>query len=294
MRRALLVLLLFLGVLVSSYFALEAFATAKIKEKLDRRLSKLPYAVSYSDIKYNLALNDLVLYDFTLNGNVFKLYLGKVVVDLPSTFRKKAFPPELHLIIKDGTLSVYFPIFDFLSDSPIRFNLAGGYSFHENQLTGYLYSSLEEIGDFHTEFLLDNLSYTVMERFFEGRTTYRSIVNRAKLEYFKFTFKNRGLVEKFLNYAAKEEGTNVESVKEELKNMVRNGFTDKSIYERIGKPLEEFIDNPKCLSIEVKPKTPVGLKEIEKLLIKKPDILNVIDEFGIELKNCPNGRASSF
>ncbi len=286
MRRALILLFLFVGALISSYFALESFATVKIKEKLDRRLSKVPYAVFYSNIKYKLATNDLVLTDFTVKGSLFYVYLGQVFIDLPATFREKKFPPEFFFYVKNGVFSLNFPFVDSILGNKVDFNLAGGYSFSEDSLFGYLTSKLEGLGDFKFKVKLSSLSYPLMERIFEGRTTYRSLLNRGKLDYLSLTIKNRELFERFLKYTAQEEGISEDRAKSEIKTMIRSNFKNRDIYLKIGKSLENFIDNPICLKVELRPKNPINLREIKEILREKPNLMEIIDNWGVKVKTC--------
>jgi hypothetical protein len=286
MRRVLILIFLFFGALVSSYFALEAFATVKIKKKLDKRLSKVPYAVSYSSIKYKLATNDLILTDFTVKSSLFYVYLGRLFIDLPAKFREKKFPPEFFFYVKNGVFSLDFPFVDSILGNKVDFNLAGGYSFSEDSLFGYLTSKLEGLGDFKFKVRLSSLSYPLMERIFEGRTTYRSLLNRGKLDYLSMTIRNRGIFERFLKYTAQEEGISEDRAKSEIKTMIRSNFKNRDIYLRIGKPLEDFIGNPVCLKVELRPKNPINLREIREILREKPNLMEIIDNWGVKVKTC--------
>jgi len=286
-KRALLASLLFVVSLVSLYFALEAYANAKLKEKIDRRLRKLPYAVSYSYFHYNLALNDLEFKDLSLRGKLFYVKISDLKVDLPFNFRKKGFPPYLKVSLEGGVVGLNLPLLDeLLGESSFKFDLNGWYTFSGNRFNSYLFLRLSQVADIYTEASVENLSYSAVERFLEGRTTVNSLINRGKLDKFLFVFRNRGIYERFLSYAAKQEGTTPAKVKEELLKMVKQSFKDPYLYANLGKALEEFIENPSCLKLEVNPPVPVSLKEVKKLFVSRPDLKRVVEELGVKFTVC--------
>jgi len=275
---------LFFGFLASSYFAVEAFATYKIKEKIDKRLSKLPYEVSYSELRYKLLTNDLVIRNFSLKGTLVRFSSDRIAIDLPASFRKKAFPPELFFSLSGGSFHVDLSLLSEIYPKDFEFNVAGGYGFSGDELFVNLVSSVKGIGEFSLDLELSNLSYGVLERVFEGRTTLRSVVNHGRLKYLRLKFKNEGAFERFLSYAANQEGVSVERVRKELLN--RSSFKDGLVYEKVGKPLEEFIRNPDCIEVVVRPKTPVGLKTLKEILVETPNVEKILQSFGVELKSC--------
>ena len=277
---------LFFGFLASSYFAVEAFATYKIKEKIDKRLSKLPYEVSYSELRYKLLTNDLVIRNFSLKGTLVRFSSDRIAIDLPASFRKKAFPPELFFSLSGGSFHVDLSLLSEIYPKDFEFNVAGGYGFSGDELSVNLISSVKGIGEFSLDLELSSLSYRVLERVFEGRTTLRSVVNHGRLKYLRLKFKNEGAFERFLSYAANQEGVSVERVRKELLNTVRGSFKNRLVYEKVGKPLEEFIRTPDCIEVVVRPKTPVGLKTLKEILVETPNVEEILQSFGVELKSC--------
>lgn len=283
-KRVLLALLLFFAALVSSYFALEAYANVKLKEKIDRRLSKLPYASSYFGFHYNLASNDIEFKDFAVRGTLFSLTMQELLVDLPYSFRKRSFPPYLRVVVKGGALRVELPIFkELLGESLFRFDVDGWYRFDGSRFVSSFFLRLKNLGEVYLNAEVDNLDYLTVERFFEGRTTVNALVNRGKLSKFEMVLKNRGLYERFLHYAARQEGTTPEEVKKELLAMVRQSLSGR---RNIGAALEEFIENPTCLKVEVKPEQPVSLKELKKFVSSRPDVEEMVKELGIRFSLC--------
>ena len=285
-KRVLLALLLFFAALVSSYFALEAYANVKLKEKIDRRLSKLPYASSYSGFHYNLASNDIELKDFAVRGTLFSLTMQELLVDLPYSFRKKSFPPYLRIVVKGGVFRVELPLLEeLLGESLFRFDVDGWYRFDGSRFVSSFFLRLRNLGEVYLNAEVDNLDYPTVERFFEGRTTVNALVNRGKLSKFEMVLKNRGLYDRFLHYAARQEGATPEEVKKELLAMVRQSFSGE-LRRKIGAALEEFIENPTCLKVEVKPEQPVSLKELKRFVSSRPDVKKVVEELGIKLSTC--------
>lgn len=286
-KRALLASLLLIASLVSLYFALEAYANVKLKEKIDRRLRKLPYAVSYSYFHYNLALNDLEFKDFSLRGKLFYVKVSDLKVDLPFNFRKKGFPPYLRVSLEGAVVGLNLPLLDeLLGESSFSFDLNGWYTFNGDRFSTYLFLKIKKVADVYTETSVENLSYSAVERFLEGRTTVNSLINRGKLDRFLFVFRNRGIYERFLSYAAKQEGTTPGKVREELLKMVERNFKDPYLYANLGKALEEFIEKPNCLKLEVNPPVPVSLREVKKLFVSRPDLKRVVEELGVRLTVC--------
>ena len=285
-KRVLLVLFLFFAALVSSYFAIEAYVNVKLKEKIDRRLSKLPYASSYSGFHYNLASNDIEFQNFVLKGTVFSLSMQELLVDLPYSFRKKGFPPYLRVVVKDGVFRVELPLLEeLLGESLFRFDVDGWYKFDGSRFVFSFFLSLGSLGEIYLNAEVDNLDYPTVERFFEGRTTVNALINRGKLSRFEVVLKDRGLYDRFLHYAAKQEGATPEEVKKELLAMVRQSFSGE-LRRNIGAALQEFIENPTCLKVEIKPEQPVSLKELKKFVSSRPDVEEMVRELGIRFSLC--------
>ncbi len=287
-KKAFLAAVLFIVAVVAGYFALEAYANVKLKEKIDRRFKKLPYATSYSYFHYNLARNDLEFKDFTLSSSLFSLKLSRLYIDLPVEFRKKGFPPYLKVEVRGGDVKINLPLLDeLLGESSFRFNLDGWYRFKGSKLDASLSLNVRNVADFYLGTLIDNLSYPVVERFFEGRTTVRALVNRGRLVKFHVVFRNRGIYGRFLNYAARQEGMTPEKIKKELFSMIEKNFhKDDFLYRRVGEALEEFIRRPTCLKLEVLPPQPVSLKALKELVVSKPNIKAVVEELGLRLTVC--------
>jgi len=286
-KRVALAIILSLVAFVSAYFALEAYANVKLKEKFDRRLSRLPYATSYSRFHYSLGPNDLEIDGLTVKGELFSGRFQKLVVDLPFDFREKKFPPYLRVVVRGGELRLELPVLDeLLGRSSFKFDLNGGYRFTGRVFYSYFLLNLYGMGSFTFKTEIDNLDYPTVERFFEGRTTVNPILRKGELSHLEIVFKNGGLYETFLNYAAKQEGTTPEKIKEELKSMVDQSFKDREIYNRIGEPLKEFINNPSCLKLEIQPPKPVSLKELKILAASKLKVKELVKELGLRLSVC--------
>ena len=286
-KRVALAVVLFVVALISAYFALEAYANVKLKEKFDRRLAKLPYATSYSRFHYSLGPNDLEIDGLSIKGSLFSVQTQKLLIDLPYNFREKRFPPFLKVIVKNGYFRLELPLLDeLLGRSSFGFDLAGWYDFDGNRLDTFFFLKLKKLGSFSFKMDVDNLSYSTVEWFFEGRTTVNPILRRGELSHLEVVFKNGGLYDTFLRYAAKQEGTTPADIKKELLSMVRQSFQDETLYERIGKPLEEFINNPTCLKVELNPSRPVSLQELKRLVTSKPDIRKVVEEIGLKFSVC--------
>lgn len=286
-KRILVAVVLCIVALVSAYFAIEAYANIKLKEKFDRRLSRLPYTTSYSRFHYSLGPNDLEVDGLTIKGELFSGRFQKLIVDLPFNFREKKFPPYLRTVIKGGEFQLELPIFnELLGRSSFNFDLNGGYSFNGKSFLPFFFLDLKSMGSFSFKAEIDNFDYPTVEKFFEGRTTINPILRKGELSLLEIVFKNRGLYETFLNYAAKQEGMTPERIKEELTSMVDQSFKDREIYDRIGRPLKEFINNPSCLKIEIQPPEPVSLKELKTLIASKPNVKEAVKELGLKLSVC--------
>ena len=286
-KRVALAVVLFVVALISAYFALEAYANVKLKEKFDRRLAKLPYATSYSRFHYSLGPNDLEIDGLSIKGSLFSVQTQKLLIDLPYNFREKRFPPFLKVIVKNGYFRLELPLLDeLLGRSSFGFDLAGWYDFEGNRFDSFFFLNLKNLGSLSLEADVDNLDYPTVERFFEGRTTVNPILRKGELSHLEIVFKNNGFYDTFLRYAAKQEGTTPDDIKRELLSMIKQSFQDGILYTRIGKPLEEFINNPTCLKLELNPPHPVSLRELERLISSKPDVKRVVEELGIKLSVC--------
>lgn len=286
-KRAILAVVLFIAALISSYFALEAYANVKLKEKIDRRFRKLPYAISYSNFHYSLASNDIEIDGLSINGDLFSVKFRRIFIDLPFDFRKKRFPPYLKINVDGGNVSLNLPTLrELLGESRFNFNVHGWYSFKNSRFSTFFQMDLPDLCEFQITSTVENLSYPVVERFFEGRTTVNSLINRGQLSRFRFVFKNGGIFERFLKYTAEQEGSTPGRVKEELLSTVSRSFHDRMLYESIGKPLEDFVRNPVCIELELKPQVPVELRDLKKMVISKPDLKEIVQKLGVELHTC--------
>lgn len=158
-KRVALAVVLFTAALISAYFALESFANVKLKEKFDRRLSKLPYATSYSRFHYSLGPNDVEIDGLSMKGNLFSLQAQKLLIDLPYNFREKRFPPFLKVVVRNGYFRLELPLLDeLLGRSSFGFDLAGWYDFEGNRLDAFFFLNLKSLGSLSFKADIDNLS----------------------------------------------------------------------------------------------------------------------------------------
>ncbi|WP_456455880.1 hypothetical protein [Thermovibrio sp.] len=288
-KKAFLAFVLLLGALVSSYFALEAYANYKLKEKIDRRLSKLPEDVSYQGFHYNLLFNDLDFKDITVKeGNLELFKIRELKVDLPFFLRKKEVPDSLKVEAYGITVpSVYLLNLIGYKVPNLKFDFTFGYSIRGNELLGS--SRLKAYG--LAEFLSTvsvKARKAYLKKLLEGRLPLSSAESKLYLQELKVVYRDSGLFNRALSYISSQEGETILQVKEELKKTVAESLrNDPKLFEVIGYPLIRFIDNPKCLSLKVKPKEPVSFTSLKRLLSSKLHLNSFIEELGIKLSTCP-------
>ncbi len=289
-KKLALIILLLVGALVSSYFALEAYANYRLKEKIDKRLSELPEKVSYKDFHYNLLLNDFDFKGITVKeDNLELLKVKELKVDLPFYLRKKEVPDSLEVKAYGITVpSVYLLNLIGYKVPNLKFNLTLGYSIDGNELLGNSRLEVYKLADFLTTISIKGTNKTYLKKLLEGRIPFSSVERKLYLEKVNIIYRDFGLFNKALSYISSQEGQPPFQVKEELKKMIAGSLrNDPQLFEAIGYPLVRFIDNPKCLSVIVQPKEPVNFKTLKVLLSSNLNLNSLIKELGLKLSTCP-------
>ncbi len=288
-KKLALIVLLLAGALISSYFALEAYANYKLKEKIDRRLSKLPEEVSYEDFHYNLLLNDFDFKGITVKeGNLELLKVKELKVDLPFYLRKKEVPDSLKVKAYSITVpSVYLLNLIGYKVPNLKFDLDLGYSIDGKELLGKFRLDAYKLADFFTTVSIEGTKKTYLKKLLEGKIPFSSVERKLYLEKVNIVYRDFGLFNKALSYISSQEGESPFQVKKELKKMVAESLrNDPQLFEDIGYPLINFIDNPKCLSLSVQPKEPVNFKTLKKFLSSNLNLNSLIKELGVKFSTC--------
>lgn len=291
--KALLAALLFVGAVISSYFAAEAYANYVLKEKFDRRLSKLPFPTAYRSFHYNLLKNDIEIEGLTLKEGEFYLTVGELYIDLPYTLRKKELPPYFSVRATEVEIPSYAPFlgellkFTGYKKPYITVDLFSSYAFNSGGLEVFLTAVARGLGGLKTKVELGGIDRELARKIFEGRVPVRVIEKRGTLKELLLTYKDYGLFKMFLNFISSQEGESPDKVKEELKRTVYQAMKErKEVAQRLALPLLEFIDNPKCLKLTVKPQPPLKISQLIKWASEKPDIEESLRRLNLQLKTC--------
>ncbi|NPB03521.1 MAG: hypothetical protein GXO39_03800 [Thermotogae bacterium] len=295
-KKALIAALLFVGALISAYFALEAYATHKLKEKFDRRIAKLPYEVSYEGFRYNLLLNDIKVTGLKINEEKVKLKIGEVYVDLPFTLRKKAVPQAFTLKAKKIELPSTTPFLGELlktigyKKDEVVADFTSSYAFKGKELEVGVALEAKELGAIKTRGKLYGIDRELTQKVFEGRVPPKVFERRGTLEELTLTYLDEGLFKGFLNYLAQQEGESPEKVKEELKKTIEESLRENpEIYERLGKAFIAFVDDPKCLKIKVEPEPPIKLSELVRAAKERREIDKLLKRINLQGQVCSGG-----
>jgi len=291
--RWFLTLILFVAAVVSSYFALESYAEAKLREKLDRKITSLPINVSYSDLKYQLLENRITIENLKASELGYSISTEKITVDLPITARKKELPESLQLRIEGLSIPTnlpfiknFFRIIGFNGKNLIL-NLNTEYSFDGNVLSTHLATSSPALGDLVISSYFTNITKEKLQMALNGIADEKDTLRRIALAYLNIRYRDRGLLQNFFNQEAKQEGISVEKLKRRLiQTIERNVQNNQVVREKIAYPLISFIKNPSCLEVTLKPTQPISLREVKHLLKDNPDISQIIRTAGLSLKTC--------
>ena len=295
-KKALIAALLLVGALISAYFALEAYATHRLKEKFDRRIAKLPYQVSYEGFRYNLLLNDVKITGLEVEDGGIRVKVGEVYIDLPFTLRKKAVPQAFTLKAKRIELPSTTPFLgELLKTIGYRKNevvadFTSSYAFKGKELSVGVALEAKNLGAIKTKGELYGIDRELTQKVFEGRVPPKVFERRGELEELILTYLDEGLFKGFLNYLARQEGESPEKVKEELKKTIEESLRENpEIYERLGKAFIAFIDNPKCLKIKIEPEPPIKLSELVKAAKERREIDRLLKRINLQGQVCSGG-----
>ncbi|WP_457679865.1 hypothetical protein [Thermovibrio sp.] len=288
-----LAVLLFIGALISSYFALETYANHILKRKFDRRLEKLPFATSYSYFHYNLLKNDFEVKNFKIEKEPFTVKIGEIYVDLPFTVRKKEVPDYFSIELKRVEIPLNTPIvgdaFKFINyNKPyLTLNLSTGYEVKGKELEGKFDLTVKDLGEVKGKVEILGIDKELLEKVVENRLPPKVIERRGKLKELLLVYKDYGLFDKFLTFVSSQEGESKEKVKKELAKTVLNLIrSNKEVGDRIGTPLLLFIEEGKCLKLKIEPQRPIGLREIVKWAYERPNVEEILRKLNLRLENC--------
>ncbi|RUM43307.1 MAG: hypothetical protein DSY35_03820 [Desulfurobacterium sp.] len=283
--RALVVLLLFIGAVVSSYFAVETYVEAKILEKFRKRVNNLPFPTSCREVDYNLLRNTITLKDLKAEILGLNVSVKALEIDLPFTARKRELPDRM--LIKVTGLRFPSSLLGITNTPQTVVNLVTGYSFDDDSLQVVLKTSVSSLGDLSLSLKLKNLSRKKLEKALAGTISERKTLREAKIAYLALKYRDRGFVAEYFKEQAVEEGVEVDELKKRLVESINKAVgKDKVLYQRIGQPLTEFIENPRCIEFTAQPVLPISLKELTYLLNGHPDLRKTAIWLGIELKTC--------
>jgi hypothetical protein len=291
--RWFLTLILFVAAVVSSYFAIESYAEAKLREKFDRKITSLPVNVSYSDLKYQLLENRITIKNLKVSELGYTISTEKITVDLPITARKKELPESLQLKMEGFSIPTNLPfIKNFfkiigLNGEKLMLNLNTEYSFDGNVLLTHLATSSPALGDLVISSYFTNITKEKLQMVLNGTADEKDTLKRVALAYLNIRYRDRGLLQNFFNQEAKQEGISVEELKKRfIQTIEKNIRSNQEIREKIAYPLISFIKNPSCLEITLKPVQPISIGEVKHILKNDPHISQIIKTTGLILKTC--------
>jgi len=270
----------FLGAfLVSAYLAAQSFATYKIAEKLNHRLKKVSVPVSYGKFCYLLGPNDFLFKNLKVELLGKPVTVSRLRIDLPFSFRKKGIPSFTFVEGEGLSLPLDLPVLRELSTVAgvkgpfLNGNFKAGFNFSGPLLTVSGALSLERLADLGFVLKLSGIDRNLAEKFAEKRVPFSALLRKGKLVSLTVVYRDKGFFPNFVEFAAKQEGANPYQVKAELVRNLKSSFKENPEFaRRLGYALLEFVANPKCLKLELKPRVPVPLEELKRFLKEKPKI----------------------
>jgi len=269
-EKLLITLLLFVGALVSSYFALQTLIKYEIQYKVNHALDKFPGSASYRQLDYSLIKNQITIKDLKLSFQNYSAEIGKIKIKLP--FKLSKIPPTLSVSITNTSFSSNLPyVKELLSladynKNKVNFNAAAAYSISGKKINLSLVASGKQLG-----------SITM------GLQLYGNLKTPSQLELKKLelTYKDNGLVKGFLKKQAELAGESVKTFKKQLISSLKGKVPEDTFT-----PLKKFIENPKCIHLTVKPNYPLTLHEIANMLKRSAPAEEISSKLNIKLSTC--------
>ncbi len=291
--KLILVIALFVGALLSGYFAAESYANYKLKEKFDRRLAKLPLSTAYRSFHYNLLKNDIEIKDFTLKEGNLYLSIGELYIDLPFTLRKKEFPKAFSVTAKGVEVPTSAPFvgellkFTGYKRPFIKVDFASSYTFKGDGFDLFLTAAAKGLGALQTEVKLAGIDRELAQKVFEGRVPPKILEKRGALKELRLVYRDFGLFNMFIDFISSQEGEEPQKVKRELEKTIYQAMKGREEFaQRVAVPLIEFIENPKCLELTLTPKPPVKLAQLLAWSSQKPDVEETLKRLDLKLRVC--------
>jgi hypothetical protein len=292
-KKSLLALSLLLTALLSIYFAAQVYATYILKQKFDRRLSKLPVSSSYERFSYDLLKNDIKVSNLTISSGEVRVSVDELTLDLPFTLREKKLPSSLSVKLRGVSIPASLPfISEFLRSvgygkQLLHFNLYFGYRLLEDRLKAEVAASAPHLGDIFSTASFKGIEKGLLEAFLEGRVPLSSLEKRIALEDFSLRYVDGGLIKGFMEELSSQEGRSLTEIKSELASMVKQSLAENPLlYERLGKALVAFVENPSCIEVRISPRPPLKISEIERFLKEKPQIDRMVELLNLTATPC--------
>ncbi len=269
-ERLIITLLLFVGALISSYYAIQTLIKYEIQLKVNNLLDKFPGNASYKNLSYSLIKNEITIKDLKLSYQNYTAEVEKIKIDLPYTISK--IPSYLSLSFIDATISSNLPYLkEMLSlanyyKSKVEINAASIYSASGNSIHVSLSAEGKELGTV-------NLGAQL-----KGKISSPSQLKLTKLE---IIYRDRGMVRGFFKKQAEMAGEKVDEFKKQLISSIK-----EELPPYIFSPLSKFIKNPRCLHVSLNPDHPVTTHEIANILKKSAPLKEISSKLNITLSTC--------
>ena len=284
LAKLFLLVTLLASALSSSYFALEAYLKVKIAEKINRRISKLPFTFTAESLDYTLLSNTVTLRKVNLDLPEMPLKVEKVRVDLPFTLEFKKAPPKLFLEVTGIELSPFKKILPVPGEKAhIKFH----YEFSNSGFTAFLDAMIPSVCRVSVACSVDNLEREKLQKLLKGTVPERKTIRELRITHLEFKYTDMGLVEDFIRKQADSQGLTEEEFKARLIRSLKRG-TEKNpkLFERVVKPVSAFIDKPECIEVSVNPSTPVPLKELKRLAGELQELKSELERLNIKVQVC--------
>ncbi len=284
--KALLALTLFIGALVSSYFAVQTYAEVKIAEKINGKIDQLSIPIGYERISYDLFHNTISVYDITLLMIGTKIHIDRIEIDLPFTARKREIPENLLVKVEGISIPPFIPFLREALGRTLRFHLVGGYKAEKDTILTFLTTGNRELGYISVKVIAEGVPLRELQR--AGKRKTKDIIKSATIRLIDIKFKNRGLLDLFISSQAKASGLSPEAFKEQLIRTVEENFQkNPEMAEKIEYPLVSFIQKGDCLELKVAPPHGLKISTLHRMIVKRLPLNSFLQETGIELKTCP-------
>ena len=284
------------GVLsVGLYFGTNLYGTKVAEAKVNKLIDGMEeenLTVEYKDISFHPLAQDVHVKDVKIQStdDLAEVTIEKIVIrdideksDVPTVF-----DGSIQGLVVDLNQPEQLEMADFLKqagyDSELSFDIDTQYRYNKTkrEMTVEKFKiSADQVGELSVNMKLGNIDLT------EAESQETTLVNNSDMIFhgFELTYRDGSFAEKFLATMAAEDGKSLDSVKSELTSQLTGASqlflsSDNELATNALDEVITFIENPKGLSISIRPEQPM---QLVTLVTENPD--NWLDMLNIEIKS---------